>query len=45
LDESGNEVAHCVIAPFGSGGADPGRESGGQPDVSAATACQPRVVR
>jgi hypothetical protein len=44
LDESGNEVANCVIAPCASD-AEPERESGGQPDVNAATAGQPRVVR
>ena len=44
LDESGNEVASCAIAPCGCS-AQSERESGGQPDVSAASACQPQVVR
>jgi hypothetical protein len=44
LDESGNEVASCAIAPCGCS-ARSERESGGQLDVSAATAGQPLVVR
>ena len=44
LDESENEVASCAVAPCTSC-ADSEGESGGQPDLSAATVCRPRVVR
>ncbi len=44
VDESGNEIANCPIAPCACR-AHSERESVGQPDVSAATACQPQVVR
>ena len=44
LDEAGNEIASCPVAPYACS-AHSELESGGQPDLSAGTAGQPRFAR